>query len=77
MVLTTYADDESILDALRASAIGYITEDAGRDHIRRAIEAAAAGQAVLDRQCKHVSWHPHAPEPRPDRPTRRAHRLRG
>jgi DNA-binding NarL/FixJ family response regulator len=48
VVLTTYADDESILDALRAGAIGYLTKDAGRDHIHRAIEAAAAGQAVLD-----------------------------
>lgn len=48
VVLTTYADDQSILEALRAGAIGYLTKDAGRDHIRRAIEAAAAGQAVLD-----------------------------
>lgn len=48
VVLTTYADDESIIDALRAGAIGYLTKDVGRDHIRRAIEAAAAGQAVLD-----------------------------
>jgi DNA-binding NarL/FixJ family response regulator len=48
VVLTTYADDESILDALRAGAIGYLTKDAGREHIRRAMEAAAAGQAVLD-----------------------------
>jgi len=48
VVLTTYSDDESIVDALRAGAIGYLTKDAGRDHIRRAIEAAAAGQAVLD-----------------------------
>lgn len=48
VVLTTYADDESILHALRAGAIGYLTKDATRDHIRRAIEAAAAGQAVLD-----------------------------
>jgi len=48
VVLTTYADDESIVDALRAGAIGYLTKDAGRDHIRRAIEAAAAGQAILD-----------------------------
>jgi DNA-binding NarL/FixJ family response regulator len=47
-VLTTYADDESILDALRAGAIGYLTKDAGRDHIGRALEAAASGQAVLD-----------------------------
>ena len=48
VVLTTYADDESIIGALRAGAIGYLTKDAGRDHIRRALEAAASGQAVLD-----------------------------
>jgi DNA-binding NarL/FixJ family response regulator len=48
VVLTTYADDESIVQALRAGAIGYLTKDAGRDHIRRALEAAVAGQAVLD-----------------------------
>lgn len=48
VVLTTYADDESIITALRAGAIGYLTKDAGRDHIRRALEAAAAGQAILD-----------------------------
>jgi DNA-binding NarL/FixJ family response regulator len=48
VVLTTYADDESIITALRAGAIGYLTKDAGRDHIRRALDAAEAGQAVLD-----------------------------
>jgi DNA-binding NarL/FixJ family response regulator len=48
VVLTTYGDDQSIIGALRAGAIGYLTKDAGRDHIHRAIEAAAAGQAVLD-----------------------------
>jgi DNA-binding NarL/FixJ family response regulator len=48
VVLTTYADDESIISALRAGAIGYLTKDAGRDHIGRALEAAALGQAVLD-----------------------------
>ena len=48
VVLTTYADDQSIVHALQAGALGYLTKDAGRDHIRRALEAAAAGQAVLD-----------------------------
>ena len=48
VVLTTYADDDSIVDALSAGAIGYLTKDAGRDHILRAIEAATSGQAVLD-----------------------------
>ncbi len=48
VVLTTYADDSSIGGARRAGAIGYLTKDAGRDHIRRALDAAADGQAVLD-----------------------------
>ncbi len=48
VVLTTYADDESIVAALSAGAIGYLTKDAGREDIRRAIEAAAAGQSILD-----------------------------
>lgn len=48
VVLTTYADDESILGALRAGAIGYLTKDAGREDIARALEAAASGQAILD-----------------------------
>lgn len=48
VVLTTFADDESVVGALQAGAIGYLTKDAGRDHIARALEAAAAGQAILD-----------------------------
>jgi DNA-binding NarL/FixJ family response regulator len=48
VVLTTYADDESIIGALQAGALGYLTKDATRTEIGRAITAAAAGQAVLD-----------------------------
>jgi len=48
VVLTTYADDDSIVAALSAGAAGYLTKDAARDDIRRALEAAVAGQAVLD-----------------------------
>jgi DNA-binding NarL/FixJ family response regulator len=48
VVLTTYSDDESIIGALRAGALGYLTKDATRAEIGRAITAAAAGQAVLD-----------------------------
>jgi DNA-binding NarL/FixJ family response regulator len=48
VVLTTYADDESVIAALSAGACGYLTKDAGRDDIRRALEAAVAGQSVLD-----------------------------
>jgi DNA-binding NarL/FixJ family response regulator len=48
VVLTTYSDDASILDALDAGALGYLTKDAGRAEIARALHAAAAGQSVLD-----------------------------
>jgi DNA-binding NarL/FixJ family response regulator len=48
VVLTTHADEASILDALRAGARGYVTKDAGIQEIARAIHAAAAHQSLLD-----------------------------
>jgi DNA-binding NarL/FixJ family response regulator len=48
VVLTTYADDASVLDALRAGARGYLTKNAGRADIARALQGAASGQSVLD-----------------------------
>ena len=48
VVLTTYDDGPSIIAALGAGARGYLTKQAGRADIARAVRAAAAGQAVLD-----------------------------
>jgi len=48
IVLTTYADDESIFAALRAGARGYLTKDARSEEIGTAIARVAAGQAMLD-----------------------------
>ncbi|MBW8802926.1 MAG: response regulator transcription factor [Catenulisporales bacterium] len=48
VVLTTYEDDTSIVGALRAGALGYLTKSATRADIERAVKAAAAGQAILD-----------------------------
>jgi DNA-binding NarL/FixJ family response regulator len=48
VVLTTFADDASIMGALEAGALGFLTKDAGRDQIALAVRSAAAGQAVLD-----------------------------
>ena len=53
VVLTTYADDASVLAALRAGARGYLTKDAGADEIRAAIEAVARGEAALDPAVQH------------------------
>ena len=54
VVLTTFADDASVLTALGAGAVGYLTKDATRDDIRRAVEAAGAGQAVLDASARQT-----------------------
>jgi DNA-binding NarL/FixJ family response regulator len=48
VVLTTYADDESIFGALQAGARGYLTKDAGPEELLRAIQTVNAGQALLD-----------------------------
>ena len=48
VVLTTHADEASILDALSAGARGYLTKDAGIAEIARAVQAAAAHQTLLD-----------------------------
>ncbi|MEU2338200.1 response regulator transcription factor [Streptomyces sp. NPDC006654] len=47
VVLTTFADDESLFPALRAGARGYLTKDAGGDEIVRAVESVLSGDAGL------------------------------
>jgi DNA-binding NarL/FixJ family response regulator len=53
IVLTTYADDKSVLDALRAGARGYLTKDAGAEEIRRALEQVASDQVAIDPAVQH------------------------
>jgi DNA-binding NarL/FixJ family response regulator len=48
LVLSTYADDESIAGALRAGARGYLTKDAGRAEILAAVRSCAVGQSTFD-----------------------------
>jgi DNA-binding NarL/FixJ family response regulator len=48
LVLTTYADDDSLFPALRAGARGYLTKDASAEEIERAIRDLAAGRTHLD-----------------------------
>jgi DNA-binding NarL/FixJ family response regulator len=48
VVLTTHADEASILDALQAGARGYLTKDAGIAEIARAVHAAADHLTLLD-----------------------------
>ena len=48
VVLTTYVDDTNVLEALRAGARSYMTKDADRTDIARALQAAVAGLTVFD-----------------------------
>ncbi|MFI5728490.1 response regulator [Kribbella sp. NPDC051587] len=63
LVLTTYADDESIAGALRAGARGYLTKDAGRTEIGAALRSTAAGQSTFDPEVSKRLIAGLAPEP--------------
>jgi DNA-binding NarL/FixJ family response regulator len=47
LVLTMLEDEESLVAALRAGALGYVVKGAERDDIARALDAVARGQAFL------------------------------
>ncbi len=53
LALTTFADDASVLGALRAGARGYLTKDSSAEDIQSAIFSVAAGQAILDPAVQH------------------------
>jgi DNA-binding NarL/FixJ family response regulator len=48
VVLTTYADDVSIIDALEAGARSYLTKNADRADIAQTLRSAARGLSVID-----------------------------
>ena len=48
VILTSFADDELIMRAINAGAIGYVLKQVGNDELLHAIQAAAQGKSVLD-----------------------------
>ncbi|TMU98755.1 response regulator transcription factor [Streptomyces sp. DASNCL29] len=70
VVLTTYADDTSVLETLRAGARAYLTKDADRLHIARTLHSAVAGLSVLDPRVQATllaaASAPATPPPGPD-----------
>jgi NarL family two-component system response regulator LiaR len=48
IVLTSYADDEQLLPAVRAGAAGYLLKSAQPKEVVRALRAAHSGEAVID-----------------------------
>jgi DNA-binding NarL/FixJ family response regulator len=53
LILTTYADDRSVVTALRAGARGFLTKDAGADQIAQALRAVMRGEAAIDPAVQH------------------------
>jgi DNA-binding NarL/FixJ family response regulator len=47
IALTTFDDDESVFDALRAGAVGYLLKDSPSGRLLEAIRAAARGEGFL------------------------------
>lgn len=47
IVLTTFDDDETVFDGLRAGAVGYLLKDTPSDRLFEAIRAAARGESFL------------------------------
>ena len=50
VALTSVLEDASVVEAVRAGAIGYLLKDTEAHELRRAIKAAAAGQVQLSPQ---------------------------
>jgi two-component system, NarL family, response regulator LiaR len=47
IALTSVLEDASVVNAVRAGAIGYLLKDTGAEELRRSIKAAANGQVQL------------------------------
>jgi two-component system, NarL family, response regulator DevR len=48
IILTSYADDDLLMDAVAAGATGYVLKQIGSDDLVKALEAVARGEALLD-----------------------------
>jgi DNA-binding NarL/FixJ family response regulator len=68
VVLTTYAEDAAVLDALRAGAVGWLSKDASAEAIARALRAAADGHSTVDSAALARLLDRDAPKPPPPPP---------
>jgi DNA-binding NarL/FixJ family response regulator len=48
IVLTTFNDNETIFDALRAGAVGYLLKDVGSAQLADSVRATVRGESILD-----------------------------
>jgi DNA-binding NarL/FixJ family response regulator len=60
LVLTTLADDDSVLAALRVGARGYLLKGAGQAEIVRAVQTVAEGGGMFGTSVARRAWNPSA-----------------
>jgi DNA-binding NarL/FixJ family response regulator len=63
LILTTYAEDEWVIDAIRAGAAGYVLKDTPQEDLLKAIRETMQGWSHIDPQVagkilKHVAQQP-------------------
>ena len=48
VILTSFADEELVMSAIRSGAVGYLLKEVGNEEVLRGIRAAAKGESVMD-----------------------------
>jgi two-component system response regulator DevR len=48
VMLTSFADEDLLMSAIRAGAVGYLLKEVGNEEVLRGIRAAALGNSVMD-----------------------------
>jgi two-component system response regulator DevR len=48
VMLTSFADEELVMSAIRAGAVGYLLKEVGNEEVLRGIRAAAQGNSIMD-----------------------------
>ena len=65
LVLTTYAEDQWVLDAIRAGAAGYLLKDTRRDALIDAVKGTVEGKTYLDPSIAGMLTHQVSSRPVP------------
>ncbi|NDK32669.1 response regulator [Nesterenkonia haasae] len=66
VILTTFDDDQDIIDAIRAGAAGYLLKDTGSEELRAAVRTAAEGGNLLTPSIARKVMEHVAAAPQPD-----------
>jgi len=57
VMLTSFADDDLVIRAISAGAVGYVLKQVGNEELLRAIQAAARGEALIDPLQRQSYFH--------------------